>query len=179
MDINQLILPHVRMWSSFEILCFLALFIVLFIILYNLYIRKKINKIQVIGVILLFIYYMLVYGSCVFTRNISHSDPELEIFWSWKIALKGNRVFLIEIIMNIVMFIPIGLLYRMIDNRFFRCFVIGMLLTLTIEMSQLIFQRGLFELDDIIHNVLGCMIGYVISCWIVNVLSFIRKYNKA
>lgn len=178
MDINHLILPHVRMWSSFEILCFLTLFIVLLIILYNLYKREKISKIQVIGVVLLFIYYMLVYGSCVFTRGISQSKPELEIFWSWKVALKGNRVFLTEIIMNIVMFIPIGLLYRIIDHRFLRCIMVGLLLTLLIETSQLIFQRGLFELDDIIHNVLGCIIGYVISCFIANVLVFIRRYNK-
>lgn len=28
-----------------------------------------------------------------------------------------------------------------------------------IEVSQFIFRRGLLELDDIIHNSLGCMIG--------------------
>ena len=29
----------------------------------------------------------------------------------------------------------------------------------TIELSQLIFMRGLFEWDDMIHNGLGCMAG--------------------
>ena len=36
---------------------------------------------------------------------------------------------------------------------------VGLLLSGTIEVSQYIFRRGLFELDDIIHNSLGCMIG--------------------
>lgn len=36
---------------------------------------------------------------------------------------------------------------------------VGVLLSGMIEVSQFVFRRGLFELDDIIHNSLGCMIG--------------------
>ena len=35
----------------------------------------------------------------------------------------------------------------------------GVLISAVIETSQLIFMRGLFEWDDMIHNGLGCMVG--------------------
>lgn len=41
-----------------------------------------------------------------------------------------------------------------------------------IEFSQLIFMRGLFEWDDMIHNGLGCMIG----CLFANI--FRKKKNR-
>lgn len=31
-----------------------------------------------------------------------------------------------------------------------------------IEVCQLIFMRGLFEWDDILHNGLGCMVGCLV-----------------
>ena len=37
----------------------------------------------------------------------------------------------------------------------------------TIETSQLITMRGLFEWDDMIHNGLGCMVGAVLVNWMI------------
>jgi glycopeptide antibiotics resistance protein len=37
---------------------------------------------------------------------------------------------------------------------------IGFSLSFFIELMQLISTRGIFSVDDIIHNVLGCVIGY-------------------
>ena len=49
---------------------------------------------------------------------------------------------------------------------------VGVLLSGTIEVSQDVFRRGLFELDDIMHNSLGCMIG----CMAANaVLTFLMR----
>ena len=42
----------------------------------------------------------------------------------------------------------------------------GALISLISEVCQLVFHRGLFEWDDMIHNALGCMIG----CGIANVI---------
>lgn len=36
----------------------------------------------------------------------------------------------------------------------------GILLSVGIEALQLYLKRGLCETDDIIHNTLGCLIGY-------------------
>lgn len=39
---------------------------------------------------------------------------------------------------------------------------LGVLISAVIETSQLIFMRGLFEWDDMIHNGLGCMVGCLV-----------------
>ena len=43
-----------------------------------------------------------------------------------------------------------------------RTLLFGVLVSAVIETSQLVFMRGLFEWDDMIHNGLGCMIGSMI-----------------
>ena len=67
-------------------------------------------------------------------------------------------------ILNVVLFVPIGFMLgcgfrRMIwkDVLLFGCGV-----SVFIELLQLTFKRGLCETDDVIHNVIGCMIGYFI-----------------
>ena len=37
--------------------------------------------------------------------------------------------------------------------------VVGLLLSASIELVQLVSHRGLFEFDDIVHNTLGVVIG--------------------
>ena len=71
-------------------------------------------------------------------------------------------------ILNVVMFIPIGMLlgcgFRNFTWR--RALAVGAALSVAIELLQLLFRKGLCETDDVIHNVMGCMIGYgVIRGW--------------
>ena len=65
-------------------------------------------------------------------------------------------------ILNVALFFPVGLLlgcgYKNMSWR--RTMGIGVLLSVSIEILQLIFKRGLCETDDVIHNVAGCMMGY-------------------
>ena len=35
------------------------------------------------------------------------------------------------------------------------------MISAVIEVSQLVFMRGLFEWDDMIHNRIGCMVGCI------------------
>ena len=47
--------------------------------------------------------------------------------------------------------------------------MVGAGISVMIELLQLIFKRGLCEVDDVIHNVLGCMVGYGVYWVFVNV----------
>ena len=69
---------------------------------------------------------------------------------------------LAQLIMNTAMFIPIGFFTGGALKRKHICnaFVFGLGLSLFIELTQLITTRGVFNVDDIIHNVLGCIIGF-------------------
>lgn len=87
-------------------------------------------------------------------------------FWSY------NRPDLIkENIMNVIVFVPLGFLARL---SFPRCkwwviILMGCCFSLTIEIMQFILRRGFMEVDDVVHNTLGCMIGCFLSYPLVKV----------
>lgn len=68
----------------------------------------------------------------------------------------------VQYLMNILFFIPYGLLFPWKDN-WKRVFVTSLVLSLLIELSQFIFNLGWCEVDDVISNTLGVMIGWGVS----------------
>lgn len=80
----------------------------------------------------------------------------------------GDRFLLPQVLMNITMFIPIGFLlkvaFRSLDWK--KVMAYGLLFSLLIELLQLALMKGAVEVDDVIHNSLGCLIGYCISFFI-------------
>lgn len=63
---------------------------------------------------------------------------------------------------NIVWFVPFGfMLPKMLKKCNFTIVILsGFLLTLFIEILQLVFKKGVCEIDDLILNIAGTMIGY-------------------
>ena len=90
-------------------------------------------------------------------------DFRAKPFESYYIAFaEGGIEVLLQIIINIVMFIPIGFLlpccFKLYEK--YRCVLItAVIASVSIELLQLIFRIGLFETDDVINNVFGAMIG--------------------
>jgi len=80
-----------------------------------------------------------------------HFQPEL--FWSWKAWDKQRN----QILTNVVMFIPIGILAGRLLN--WKGLWIAFGLSMTVEVLQLVTSRGLMEFDDVIHNMIGAAIG--------------------
>ena len=64
--------------------------------------------------------------------------------------------------MNVLMFIPIGLMIGLVfrEANWRKIVIVGLGLSLSIELLQWIFKKGCFETDDVIHNTVGCMMGY-------------------
>lgn len=68
-----------------------------------------------------------------------------------------------QLILNIIMFLPLGILLPLISPRFHKLkntMTIALGFTILIETVQLITGFGVFELDDILNNILGALIGY-------------------
>ncbi len=91
----------------------------------------------------------------------------LDLFWSYRdmIRLSGNYYFE-QIVLNILLFVPFGFLLVFLLKRLGSIKIIvplAFLFSLSIELSQLIFKIGLFELDDLFNNTLGALIGYGLS----------------
>jgi glycopeptide antibiotics resistance protein len=85
-----------------------------------------------------------------------------------------------NIILNILMFAPLGFMLPIIFRKckkWYITYFIGFLSTVAIEIIQLVTGRGIFELDDIFDNTLGCMIGYGIV--MIFMLFIVDKHKKA
>ena len=160
MDIFQTIISHYPKWSKIELITVIIVMIISFIILERYYKKNKITKTQMCFSILFIIYLLHVYGS--------------KVFWSWKeiihpigrLGTASRYDLLLENILNIVMLLPIGIFLSLSYGKKIDWKVgllIGIGISFSIELLQLVLCRGLFEFDDIIHNSLGFLIGILIS----------------
>lgn len=108
-------------------------------------------------------YYFLVLCSTVICRA-SHGERHIEIMPFWNYSNIWNRVDypadLIEVLLNVVLFVPIGLLLGGLGFKTKKILLSGIFLSGIIEVSQFAFCKGLCETDDVMHNTLGCVIGY-------------------
>lgn len=108
-------------------------------------------------------YLSVLYGSTVFFRNANDVRKyNYRPFWSYYAFQEGESQLFPEIIMNVVAFIPVGF-FLGISLNIASCkkvFLIGLLISISIETLQLLLCRGFSELDDIMHNTIGCIIGY-------------------
>ena len=111
-------------------------------------------------------YVFLLLSSTVFFRSYTPAQPyNLVPFWSYRVILYGDSsIELPEKIMNLVVFIPVGLLLGSAFQRikWWQVLATGFLISLSIEMLQFTLKRGFAEFDDVFHNTMGCLIGYML-----------------
>lgn len=77
----------------------------------------------------------------------------------------GFHVFAINVIGNVLAFVPYGFFRPIIGMRkynFLRTIVWGFLTSLAIEVSQLLVFVGSFDVDDLILNTFGTVIGFLL-----------------
>ncbi len=139
--------------------------------------KEKIRISQAVTGMLALGYVLWVFGSTVLTRESSVRRCELEFLWSWRVILQGNREILWESLLNVGLLFPVGLLLPAIFKS--KCswycgLCVGILISGVIEVSQLVLCRGLFELDDILHNTIGCILGI----WLMNLIIQSVNINK-
>ena len=113
---------------------------------------------------LLVTYVLLLLGVAVFSRSASFETPQLTLFWSYRRWFGGNRRIGLQIIANVAVFVPIGILAHNIFSRrsLPAAAIISMMVSLLIECLQLFLHRGLFEFDDVMNNTLGGVAGWLL-----------------
>ena len=109
---------------------------------------------------LLAAYILFILMETVLGRESGVGRVELVPFWSY-----SHPELRMEIILNYILFIPLGcLLYLCFGEKFgLRVVIAGLLLSTLIELIQLTFKIGVFEFDDMIGNTIGCLIGAVVG----------------
>ncbi len=123
-------------------------------------------------------YVFVVLCTTVFYRgHVLDAGLELMPFWSYLAYFKGeDGTLLIENIMNVIVFIPIGLMLACVlkRNLLVKTALFACILSVSIEVMQLVTKNGFCEIDDVIHNTLGCVIGYGIFCLVSNLF---KRYD--
>jgi len=114
--------------------------------------------------LLLIEYIFLIFCSTVFFRTTSELRKyDIHPFWSYQAIQEGKEDLLAENIMNVVVFIPVGLMLGSllrVKGSWLFTLLIGCGISIIIESLQFFFMRGFSEFDDVMHNTVGCLIGY-------------------
>lgn len=126
--------------------------------------------------LLLFEYGLFIMYVTVFSRAINERSAYcIRPFQSYKIIAEGNPYLVPEVLMNVVMYIPLGFLVRgMCDgSNWIINLLIGLAFSLFVEFLQLVMMRGTPEVDDLIHNTFGFIVGYWL-CYVI--IKYKNKY---
>ncbi|GAB6991135.1 VanZ family protein [Paenibacillus pini] len=76
-----------------------------------------------------------------------------------------TRTRMVNLVGNIAIFMPLGILLPLLfGNRkmFFNVMLVAVLFSLSLETAQLVLSMGTFDVDDLILNTSGALLGYVL-----------------
>ena len=109
--------------------------------------------------LLLIEYIFLLFCSTVIFRTSGDTRQyDFHPFWSY-----SRPDLLVENIMNVIVFIPVGMILGSllrVKGSWLVALLIGCSISITIEALQFWFMKGFSEVDDVMHNTVGCLIGW-------------------
>ena len=135
--------------------------------------KDKIIKIVLIIYILGVMFFTFVVRETLVPRTFGHRGAELRPFREYYSLFRYQNHFFWfkQIALNILLFVPLGVLLPVKDERFkklWKTALAGLLFSSFIEITQYITGRGFTETDDVINNTLGAVVGYLIFTFIKN-----------
>ncbi len=123
-----------------------------------IYTIKRESLSRYVSLLFLIEYILLIFSSTVFFRVPNGMETTcFRPFWSY-----DNPHLFVQNIMNVLVFVPLGPLmgWAIKSIKWWQVLFTGSFISFTIELLQLLSKLGYAEVDDIIHNSLGCVIGY-------------------
>ena len=97
--------------------------------------------------------FLILVGTVLIRKPFTGEHLKLELLWSWKAwSVQKN-----QILTNMLMFVPVGALVGRLWK--WKGLAVAVGVSLAIELLQLITVRGLCEFDDVLHNMIGAVIG--------------------
>ena len=111
----------------------------------------------------------LVYAAFLIRTPYAAPRALFDPFHALKLFLKADNVTLLKRLrslegaeLNILLFVPFGYLLPLLwkrADRWWRVVLCGFVLSLGIELIQLVTHLGMFDLDDLMNNSLGAFLG--------------------
>ena len=130
---------------------------------------------------LLFVLYILCLFQVVTAQDINSLDGNNLIPFKEILRYKfGSHYFIKNIVGNVIMFAPYGFFvgkYASLKNSRLTLFLL-FLASFSIEITQLIIGR-VFDVDDIILNVFGGLLGYIAYRFTDNILNVLPKFFRS
>ena len=101
---------------------------------------------------------------------------EIKRFWNYRRQL-GIFATATNLLGNVLIFLPFGFFMAMASKyrSFLSTLVYSFALSLTVEISQLFMKVGCFDVDDLLLNTIGGMLGFITFA-VCNVIR--RSYAK-
>ena len=101
---------------------------------------------------------------------------EIKRFWNYRRQL-GIFATATHLLGNVLIFLPFGFFMAMASKyrSFLSTLVYSFALSLTVEISQLFMKVGCFDVDDLLLNTIGGMLGFITFA-VCNVIR--RNYAK-
>ncbi len=88
------------------------------------------------------------------------SNPDYIKIW-WKIIFTNKIVFL-NLIGNLLLYFPFGIILKKKGTNIIVSILLMIIVIVSMELLQYITKRGIFDYIDIILNLLGSLIGYML-----------------
>lgn len=134
--------------------------------------HKKKEKIRIGLYILFFMYLCLMIWEVFVGPYRSYSGVRRYNLYPFKTVMEfilndakyTFQVIFINLIANIITFIPLGFFVSLLFGKYFKIVNTALcciLITICIEVGQFILNVGVLDIDDIILNTIGCILGII------------------
>ncbi len=153
----------------------------------------KKNRHRKQGFVLLILYLVLLTYYLFFAEAMGRT-PEIREGYSYNLVLfkeirrfivyreiLGYHAVMLNIVGNVAAFMPFGfILPEVWDqlNRWYTIMFLGFLFSLCIEFAQLIGHVGSFDVDDLLLNTIGALLGYFAFVLAKGVWNYYRGKNR-
>lgn len=131
--------------------------------LFFLYVQLLRKKFSPIYLYLFYSVYLFLLFIVLFGKARNYHSYSL-VPWDF---LVWDRTTLTEALLNVIYFIPLGVLFSF-ASKWWEFLVVSFLVILGIETIQYVFSIGTFAVSDILLNLFGCILGSIfyrlVSC---------------
>ena len=155
-------------------ICFFILIVILWIIEYFI-----IHKVSIILLLLEAFYLTFLISLILLGRSPNTQSSNDALFITYIQAFSGSTWAVYDIVFNVLLFVPFGLLIKRYHFHVTLTLIIILVFPVLLEIIQLITSRGVFELSDIINNSLGGMLGYGIGKIISKLVLCYKEKQKS
>lgn len=77
------------------------------------------------------------------------------------LKVKNYSYFIYLFVGNIIWFVPLGMYIGFQKGSVMKAVLLGLMLSVLIEVGQYVFSTGVSEVEDVILNTFGCLLGCI------------------